>query len=288
MNKIGVFVRHIRKVLALRVLIKKYDSYNVSNLYWYGSNIKKFISFFGIIKVAHFIFFKKIDDEISNNYNMMNLYYGDPLGDGIDISGATVWNCTKLENTPLLKDDKTSRYLENNSKVIIDEFKRNLDKVEIHPDNNSLTNNDGEWSGIFLYEAGGKVNEKVKHLFPKTLEIVEKLKLNKNFGFVAFSKLAPGTKVYPHCGSSNFRHRYHLGIDIPEPEKCQIRVVKKWLHWGQGKAFGFDDSFEHEVIHNGTKDRVVLMVDLWHKSLTDSDIEFLENDIFQVFGKERY
>ena len=29
----------------------------------------------------------------------------------------------------------------------------------------------------------------------------------------------------------------------------------------------FDDSFEHEVIHNGFQRRVVLLIDLWHPAL---------------------
>lgn len=30
----------------------------------------------------------------------------------------------------------------------------------------------------------------------------------------------------------------------------------------------FDDSFEHEVWHNGTETRLVLIVDVWHPDLT--------------------
>lgn len=30
----------------------------------------------------------------------------------------------------------------------------------------------------------------------------------------------------------------------------------------------FDDSFEHEVWHNGTSPRLILIVDVWHPELT--------------------
>lgn len=30
----------------------------------------------------------------------------------------------------------------------------------------------------------------------------------------------------------------------------------------------FDDSFEHEVWHNGTTYRLILIVDVWHPDLT--------------------
>lgn len=33
----------------------------------------------------------------------------------------------------------------------------------------------------------------------------------------------------------------------------------------------FDDSFEHEVWHNGTSPRLVLIVDVWHPELTATE-----------------
>lgn len=38
--------------------------------------------------------------------------------------------------------------------------------------------------------------------------------------------------------------------------------------WEEGKVFIFDDSFEHEVWHNGTEFRLVLIIDVWHPELT--------------------
>lgn len=37
----------------------------------------------------------------------------------------------------------------------------------------------------------------------------------------------------------------------------------------------FDDSFEHEVWHNGTSVRLVLIVDVWHPDLTDDEKDSL-------------
>lgn len=39
--------------------------------------------------------------------------------------------------------------------------------------------------------------------------------------------------------------------------------------WQEGKMLIFDDSFEHEVWHNGTSVRLVLIVDIWHPAITD-------------------
>lgn len=41
--------------------------------------------------------------------------------------------------------------------------------------------------------------------------------------------------------------------------------------WKEGKLFVFDDSFEHEVWHNGTTTRLVLIVDVWHPELTEDE-----------------
>lgn len=41
--------------------------------------------------------------------------------------------------------------------------------------------------------------------------------------------------------------------------------------WKEGKLLIFDDSFEHEVWHNGTEVRLVLIVDVWHPDLTEEE-----------------
>lgn len=41
--------------------------------------------------------------------------------------------------------------------------------------------------------------------------------------------------------------------------------------WKEGKVLIFDDSFEHEVWHNGTNVRLVLIVDVWHPDLTEEE-----------------
>ena len=38
--------------------------------------------------------------------------------------------------------------------------------------------------------------------------------------------------------------------------------------WEEGKAIIIDDSFDHEVWHNGSTFRLILIVDFWHPDLT--------------------
>jgi hypothetical protein len=46
--------------------------------------------------------------------------------------------------------------------------------------------------------------------------------------------------------------------------------------WQTGKCLAFDDSFVHEVWNEGDRDRVVLVVDVWHPDLSDHEVSLLE------------
>ena len=225
---------------------------------------------------------KKID-KIAENYNVKRLYNSPPISDGLSASGATVWNYTRLKNPPIIDNNKIIDLLESNADAIIEEYKNNIDKIITHPDNDSLAK-DGTWSGIFLYGVGGEKDPRYEEFFKETYAFVDRLPISKNFGFVLISKLSPGIRIAAHCGSSNLRFRYHLGLDVPEPDKAKIRVGTEWRYWKEGKAYGFDDSFDHEVVHDGQKDRVVLIVDAWNPDLTQDEIAIFDNPVFHEFG----
>jgi aspartyl/asparaginyl beta-hydroxylase (cupin superfamily) len=86
------------------------------------------------------------------------------------------------------------------------------------------------------------------------------------------------------------RVRAHLGIDIPPA--CGIRVGGVTATWQTGKCIVFDDSFPHEVWNDGERDRIVLVVDLWHPDLSDDEVRLLDG--FQHYiertalGLQRY
>lgn len=88
-------------------------------------------------------------------------------------------------------------------------------------------------------------------------------------GQVKFSVMQPNTHVHPHTGPTNCRLRAHLGLVIPSD--VGIRIGEQMLKWEEGKIMLFDDSWEHEVWHNGTSNRLVLIVDVWHPDLTDHE-----------------
>lgn len=69
------------------------------------------------------------------------------------------------------------------------------------------------------------------------------------FGNAFFSELCPGTHISPHCGPTNARFRVHVALRIPPG--CWITVGGERRAWRQGEAIVLDDSFVHEVTHEG-------------------------------------
>ena len=279
------YIEHTRNCRAMRRLFKGRNTPNLKNLYWYDFRLFDAIRPLGIFKVILKGLFGRKGDEIAANYGLINLYYGDPIGDGLEQSGATVWNCKGLNSQPWFDQaNAVTKSLEHNAETVIAEYRALADRIGTHPDNASLTDR-GKWTGSFLYGAKGAKNEAFCQYCPETTRIVETLPLCKNFGFVMFSGVEPHSHITPHCGSSNLRLRHHLGVDVPEPDAARIRVGTQWRHWAEGKAMAFDDSFEHEVIHDGELARAVLSVDVWHPSLTEEEIQVLSDPLFQRFGK---
>ena len=74
-----------------------------------------------------------------------------------------------------------------------------------------------------------------------------------------FSLLAPGSHIRPHTGPTNERIAISLGLDGCEGAKLRIGSQPARA-WKQGAAWVFDDSFEHEVTHQGEGARAVLIL----------------------------
>jgi hypothetical protein len=129
----------------------------------------------------------------------------------------------------------------------------------------------GSWKEVVLFASTGQQS----HLAPQTCQIIERyipdaVSLAKSGGGeVIFSLMEPGTRIEPHCATTNLRLTAHLGIVVPGKTdgKCRIRVRDQWHEWKQGKVFVFDDAYEHEVENTTNEIRVVLLIRFWHPSL---------------------
>jgi beta-hydroxylase len=77
-----------------------------------------------------------------------------------------------------------------------------------------------------------------------------------------FSILAPGKKIPPHRGPWKGVLRYHLGLMVPDPEHCGIKVGDEVAHWHEGESLVFDDAYEHSAWNDTESTRVVLFIDV--------------------------
>lgn len=129
----------------------------------------------------------------------------------------------------------------------------------------------GEWREFVIYSAQEETSGDVRKHLPQTCTLLEEVlpgavaMAKIGVGEIIFSALAPGSKLLPHCASSNVRLTCHLGLVCPEGAK--VRVGAEWGTWEEGKCIFFDDSFEHEVVNDGNGVRIVLLIRFWHPEL---------------------
>lgn len=218
----------------------------------------------------------------------------------------SLYNVKRLVSRPFWTKAQTTverhfNVLELNWLQIRDEGLSVLNEDGHFTDESENLRDSGDWKQFDLFARGRKVQKHCDKT-PFTCKIIDGFAAARFCarGQVKFSVMHPGTHVWPHCGPTNCRIRAHLGLQVPA--KTFIRVASetryamgdvasvKWFFrrcpytnqlyryfrsWQEGKMLIFDDSFEHEVWHNGTGVRLVLIVDIWHPDLTDDERETL-------------
>ena len=113
------------------------------------------------------------------------------------------------------------------------------------------------WKTYFLWGYGFRVDRNCAQC-PETARLIEKV---PEMTSAMFSILPPGTKIPPHVGIYNGVLRYHLGLFVPEPERCAITIAGRVIHWREGEDFVFDNLYEHDAKNEGERPRVVLFLD---------------------------
>jgi aspartyl/asparaginyl beta-hydroxylase (cupin superfamily) len=117
---------------------------------------------------------------------------------------------------------------------------------------------DDRWKVFGFYAFGFQARGNCRRC-PHT---VEALRLIPGMKTAFFSILGPRKHLKPHRGKYNGVIRYHLGLKVPDPAACRIRVDDQVCHWAEGASLIFDDTYEHEVWNDTDEDRVVLFVDV--------------------------
>ncbi|XP_029839762.4 aspartyl/asparaginyl beta-hydroxylase, partial [Ixodes scapularis] len=183
----------------------------------------------------------------------------------------SLYNVDGLKAQPWWDAKETSyaaaiRELERNWVDIKNEALSLMNDKGFQPESENLRDS-GDWKQFEIYARGRRI-EKNCRLAPKTCALIARMPdaAGCKRGQVKFSLMHPGTHVWAHTGPTNCRLRAHLGLVVPP--RVRIRVANETREWKEGKVLVFDDSFEHEVWHEGDRFRLVLIVDFWHPELT--------------------
>ncbi|HET6266177.1 MAG TPA: aspartyl/asparaginyl beta-hydroxylase domain-containing protein [Acidobacteriota bacterium] len=104
--------------------------------------------------------------------------------------------------------------------------------------------------------------EWTKSQCPVTYGIIRDLEQQGNLANTFVSRLEPASYIKPHFGWCFTYLRIQLGL-VCDPQ-CEITVGDETQTWHEGKLLAFKDggAFPHSVRHNGTRERVILSVDL--------------------------
>jgi ornithine lipid ester-linked acyl 2-hydroxylase len=114
-----------------------------------------------------------------------------------------------------------------------------------------------QWKTFFFYFYGHAAQRNCERC-PQTARLLGSIPGMKT---AMFSILAPGKHLPEHRGPYKGVLRYHLGLIVPEPQLCRIRVGNDIRAWQEGKSLIFDDSHQHEVWNDSRFHRTVLFVD---------------------------
>jgi hypothetical protein len=94
---------------------------------------------------------------------------------------------------------------------------------------------------------------------------------NTYFMATAFTVLYPGASIRPHFGPTNYKYRIHLCIDIDGIGG--IVTAHGTRFWNKGQIFILDDSYLHAGFYDGTRPRVILLVDIAKQDLGPEHVD---------------
>lgn len=127
--------------------------------------------------------------------------------------------------------------------------------VRISPDHKGIA--DEKWKSFFLWGYGYRIDENCARC-PKTAALLAQVP-----GLISgfYSIMESRGRLVQHRGVTKAFFTTHVGLRVPQDwERCYIIVDGTKLHWREGEAIIFDDTFEHEVLNDTPEDRVILLL----------------------------
>jgi hypothetical protein len=209
---------------------------------------------------------KKIKNAISNSINVENeLLFRMP-----GLSSRSIWTSNHWKSN-IAKDIQKLEENHTTIKLACLQVLKNASMWQRKDDASS----GGNW---FIYPLlkNGLWCDDYCNLESELMEIIHSLISTMHkcaFGNIYFSLLPPKTKIQSHRGPTNIRLKCHLALEVPKDnESCFLTVSDEKIYWEEGKCLVFDDSLPHSATSNSLKeDRIALILDFWHPSLSTSE-----------------
>ena len=193
-------------------------------------------------------------DIIVKDYNNFNYTYQDRLGKfKID----TLFKKWRGLYEFSLQADKKNVFLGSTVKS----RKKNFGYYELEVDNKII------WDGIILATKANlfkKFNQTYvgRKYFSNTLSLLKSFKEVITVSIARF----PSNRIIPIHKGNRELVRIHYGIDVPDGD-IAFTVKGEEKKWENGKAFAFNDFYEHGGWNNTNSDRIILIVDLDRKMI---------------------
>jgi aspartate beta-hydroxylase len=132
-------------------------------------------------------------------------------------------------------------------------------------------NKSRRWSAYFLWNQGVAQPAHIARC-PRTAQALQgapQCDVARRGPTAFFSVLDANTHIPPHTGVTNTRATVHLPLIVPPG--CTFRVGSETREWVPGKAWIFDDTFEHEAWNRSDMPRAVLIFDIWNPFLSEAE-----------------
>mmetsp|Transcript_41492 Transcript_41492/g.90339 ORF Transcript_41492/g.90339 Transcript_41492/m.90339 type:complete len:443 (+) Transcript_41492:39-1367(+) len=117
---------------------------------------------------------------------------------------------------------------------------------------------DDDWMPVYMVR-GGKFHDEMCRLVPRSCELLrtrpEITQCSSGGTGSGFIHLRPGARLKPHYGNAP-RMSAHLALVIPPATK--MTVGGETVHWEEGKAIVFDDTYVHIVTNDGSQPRFIM------------------------------
>ena len=208
------------------------------------------------------------------------LKIGDWMGKYSSVGDHPVFNNSHFQWTSLLENNWVAIRKELESILA---YHSRLPSIQEIQQEQKVLNQDNNWKTFFLYGFGIKATLNCQAC-PVTTSLLEQIPGMKT---AFFSVLSPRKHIPAHQGIFKGIIRSHLGLIIPgRPGDCVMRIEKENIHWQEGKAVVFDDTYEHEVWNNTDEIRVVLLVDVIRPF--KSPLASINNSIVRLIGNSSY